>query len=75
VDATHSMGERNLMASWQVVFVFVAIPTALVCVISLTVVFLSSARVPDGIAAAQRLRDTPEDEVDATEGQPGADGE
>ncbi len=60
------------MTSWQVVLVFVGIPAALICVISLTVSLLSSARVPDGKAAAQRPLERPEAQVDATaEERPG----
>ncbi len=50
------------MTLWQVVLVFVGIPAALIGLITLTVLCLSQARVPDGIAAAQRLSDTTTDE-------------
>ncbi len=43
----------SLMTGWQVVLVFVGIPAAVIGLITLTVLCLSQARIPDGIAAAQ----------------------
>lgn len=55
------------MNGWQGVLVFVGIPSALVCLISLMVLRQSQARIPDGLAAAQRLRETAESETGAAD--------
>ena len=61
------------MSWWEVVAVFVGIPTAVVVAISVLVMWTVEGRVPDGIAAASREREA-QDPQPGEADEPGDEG-